>query len=308
MKFLIFFLALNQIALSQSLVLLGSDPENNATQVLLNKTIELEFSESIDPLTIQGSIMVRSTIRGNLSGTIILNENILTFHPNGNYSHGEDIQVTVISSLKSISGLSPPPISLRFITLILPSPSTPPAFTNVELIINIESYLLDSSPVDLDLDGDVDIVYGTDVSSGWLENDGSGSFANHIIEQDGYYTSKVDAFDMDNDGDIDLVSKTSFYGIVIYENDGHQNFTLLPIADNFSGGELAFEDFDSNGFLDIVYSEEFPILKSYILYNQGGMVFQTDEIDTSGLLFKTVDIDSDGDIDIIQYEFPVLGF
>ncbi|MBS1262276.1 MAG: hypothetical protein MAG453_01619 [Calditrichaeota bacterium] len=67
--------------------------------------------------------------------------------------------------------------------------------------------------VDLDEDGDFDLVAGGHASSGtvaWYENDGSESFTRHDIDTGAAVAGVYDvsAGDIDGDGDIDLAAAT----------------------------------------------------------------------------------------------------
>ncbi len=131
---------------------------------------------------------------------------------------------------------------------------------------------------DIDLDGDDDIIATAflDNEVAWFENtDGTGTnFTKHTIDNNLPGASYVHWLDIDNDGDKDIVA--TGYGttsggsvtnsqVVIYYNDGAQNFTKT-IIDTASLGAATFsvQDFNGDNQYDIAVaasaSNEFVLL------------------------------------------------
>ncbi|MEO2180867.1 MAG: FG-GAP-like repeat-containing protein, partial [bacterium] len=137
------------------------------------------------------------------------------------------------------------------------------------------------SPVDLDHDGDLDIV----ADGVWYENDGSQNLTPHTTLVGGH----SQPIDLDGDGDIDIVSsgeintddgrQTSVY---LLENDGAENFTSTQIVlstrsttmSDFRGPSLEVIDLDRDGDLDIPYADHGRV---GVLMNDGQQNF-TDQI------------------------------
>jgi len=104
-----------------------------------------------------------------------------------------------------------------------------------------------SSAVDLDGDGDMDILGG----SGWNENDGSGIFYERTFSN----SCGTSGADLDGDGDMDILCSSSWY-----ENDGNENFEFGNIIYELSSGESVREvitsDLDSDGDIDVLTASE----------------------------------------------------
>ena len=108
--------------------------------------------------------------------------------------------------------------------------------------------------MDLDLDGDIDIVQAVEGADGlfWYENNGSQSFTKNTIDGSPGSARSVSVGDIDGDGDLDIsltaYSSTNFYW---YENNGSQSFTRRTIStDNHLFPILI--DLDEDGDIDFV--------------------------------------------------------
>jgi len=79
-------------------------------------------------------------------------------------------------------------------------------------------------PVDLDADGDVDVlaaIGGSSPAVRWYENDGAQSFTDKAIATGvGDEVNDVYAFDVDGDDDLDVLSAAADGSVAWYENDG----------------------------------------------------------------------------------------
>ncbi|WP_169727527.1 Ig-like domain-containing protein [Granulosicoccus antarcticus] len=122
-----------------------------------------------------------------------------------------------------------------------------------------EAWVLDV--VDMDLDGDLDIVTAAVANDRadspaipkavWFENDGAQSFTEHTIALDVAGIHAVRALDMDQDGDVDVVLGTSTQSVV-YSNDSDQNFTEGTSAEAESIIYFEVADIDGDGVLEVV--------------------------------------------------------
>jgi hypothetical protein len=191
--------------------------------------------------------------------------------------------------------------------------------------------------VDIDKDGDVDILAISEDKIFLVRNPGPGSFdiSNFDISELNYdqntgYTldmggSSIDAADFDNDGDIDIVGGTvaDLDYLVFYENDGTGYFTRhdVPIPNPDCIGTVAtcVGDFNQDGWIDLLCSNDkwradndarMWMMENNGLNESGGIpvdfVFECyndclpitpDPYDVD--MGASVDFDQDGDIDFV---------
>lgn len=165
--------------------------------------------------------------------------------------------------------------------------------------------------VDLDSDGDKDLVYirNNPRTIEWLENlNGLGNFGplEVLVPAQSTYVNKVNIVDVDNDGDLDLIVtrlETLFvtYDIFWLENDGQANFASEELLlDNIDEGHPPIlVDLDNDGNLDMLMANE----------NQGGpakLVWHRNlgnvQFDTETLIYQFTFLPSDWtSITNIQY-------
>lgn len=119
--------------------------------------------------------------------------------------------------------------------------------------------------------------------------------------------------DVDGDGLVDLIYACDYQGVALYINDGHGGFPdetakRLPPATNYSTYDVAAEDMDGDGDLDLVVAND-HVNPNRILINNGKGVFK----DESSTRFPTngewttglavFDVDGDRDLDIFFYNY-----
>ncbi|MCA9126038.1 MAG: VCBS repeat-containing protein, partial [Planctomycetales bacterium] len=158
---------------------------------------------------------------------------------------------------------------------------------------------------DLDNDGDIDIVTGSQVQL----NDGTGQFTSIAFAYDTIEVSATaELADLDGDGDLDVVDTGSGYGdLQIYWNDGNGVFTSSNQNLPDEVYDVSVGDLDGDGDVDLFVNR---IGKQYgshpspsmILVNDGKGNFEGDTIEVGGdgvehISGEIADFDGDGDLD-----------
>ncbi len=166
--------------------------------------------------------------------------------------------------------------------------------------------------VDLDQDGDPDILVAANSGDtySWFENDGSGVFTPHVIDNstNANGASQIQAADLDGDGDLDVLGASNLGDVFLwFENDGSQNFTS-HIIDNsmFANGPrgLAVVDLEQDGDIDVltatISGDVFAWYENDGAGNFTPALISNDQNHTSGAFAITAaDIDNDLVDDII---------
>ena len=130
-----------------------------------------------------------------------------------------------------------------------------PTFASITVTTSTDG-ARDAIAVDLDQDGDVDIISASaeDDKVAWYENSGSESFTAYTISTSVDGVTYLAASDIDQDGDIDIVSASKYDDkISWFENNGSQSFTANTVATSADEPmSVAVADMDGDGDLDIV--------------------------------------------------------
>lgn len=196
------------------------------------------------------------------------------------------------------------------ITLIFFSFSSYAQFGAPREIIESLGVADDIHSVDIDGDGDVDLVFVYKLGNRifWYENiDGLGNYGEgRIISSNIYFPESVFSGDLDSDGDIDIVcTAIGDDEVVWFENlDGQGNFSnknTIVSGFQLNPFEVSISDIDGDNDNDIIYSRSGCIIW-YENTNGLGLFEQKQILNDSGTnikSFEVTDIDNDGDMDII---------
>ncbi len=167
---------------------------------------------------------------------------------------------------------------------------------------------------DLDQDGDLDVVYGSEGQNevGWYESDGSRPprFTHHILTSERDHVKFVAAADIDQDGDIDIFSASSDDGTFAwFRNEGGKppQFTQQILTSSAAGARYVFPaDMDGDGDLDLLTaargSGHLAWFRNQSLHRTGH--FPATAQSTVGVFaearhVESGDLDGDGDLDLV---------
>ena len=163
---------------------------------------------------------------------------------------------------------------------------------------------------DFDNDGDIDLfttdpptydsfgqlIYPGDYTINF-NTDGQGTFSSQtLIDSDGAYA--LFAVDLNADGNLDVINDA--IGVMLGNGDG----TFGPIIEysngHGTGRDLAFGDMDNDGDLDIIASNNGPVL-----LNNGDGTFYTNFVHSDvygGIALEVGDVNEDGVLDIVSVD------
>lgn len=159
---------------------------------------------------------------------------------------------------------------------------------------------------DLDGDGDADVVmcsWNDDKVFGFL-NDGSGNFNPLVIDAsiDGPTEAEIADLDGDGDKDIAVVATETANSVVIYLNDGSENFSEQILFSGEVGQDIEIGDWNQDGIPDVFacFTDSDVHVIGFI-YDNGSYMENTIQLQNDDVhSIKLYDIDKDNDLDIIS--------
>ena len=181
------------------------------------------------------------------------------------------------------------------------SPMARPANFSQNIFDDTFSPLGSVYPVDLDGDGDMDIVT-TDGWKGnlvWWENSGNQNYVKQIIDSNisfnGHNPAALFAADLDRDGDMDLLAATG-WDVIWWENSGGNTFTRQTLNPVINPKIVIAVDLDKEGDMDIMVAG----YELAWLENNGQQQFTKHFIAYSNdEAMVVVDLNKDGYLDIV---------
>lgn len=279
-------------------------PHQNSNYLTKTESIKIFFSEPMDETTFTNYNL---NVHGNLTGKYDRNfiyhssSNSLEIQPTEPLKYGEQITVTLDSSIRSVSGYNLSPYVFQF--------NIKPEKGSVKFAV-ADSFQLDFSPQniasgDFNNDGKVDVIVSSYDSSKYtiLLNNGSGGFALGEEMTGEFKPHSISFTDIDNDRDLDMIVSTNEQNqIRVLRGTGQGTFSwILPYIDANAPVATCPGDFDGDGDNDFV-----ALCNSgnAIFYKNDGTgiftIFSNSAINTPVTMRNIVgDIDNDGDLDII---------
>ena len=198
---------------------------------------------------------------------------------------------------------------------------SPPTFTNTLLDASV-GYAQAVFPVDIDGDGDIDIVRNNRGDIGWLENNGAEAFTFRTIDTGQAIRSPTSVFveDLDGDGDPDIAAtfkdegKLSWFENRILEGDsgpdGFGSENVIASQYLVQAMSVFAADMDRDGQMDLLTASAgngsafFNYVSLYMRSKFPPFDFESfptlidDDLDVARAVFPA-DIDGDGDLDVV---------
>ena len=163
----------------------------------------------------------------------------------------------------------------------------------------------DSTDLDIDGDGDTDILASTGSPGNmisWFENDGNQNFTERSLKNNWYWPRYQTAYDVDRDGDMDVIGTAKAGQVIWFENDGYQNFSENILDSNWGEpSSVKAADIDKDGDIDLAATS---VSANQVAWfeNDGNNNFAKHIIQSyySGAISARIsDIDHDDDLDIL---------
>jgi hypothetical protein len=169
-------------------------------------------------------------------------------------------------------------------------------FTKLGKLFNLTFAPTGAKWLDWDLDGDVDMFFGTrdrygEYTFGTLINSGNDNFTKSDLplqaSSELHGETVFNMADLDNDGKLDAISPTwsnDAQSNVIYKNDGNGSFSEKMIFSDGYENTYHIADFNHDGFLDYFYliytqsGNNYTYTGVKLLENKGGFTFEPAEI------------------------------
>jgi hypothetical protein len=278
-------------------------PLQNSNNCLFDESIKIYFAEPMNEATFTyNSVSTFGSLTGSyeLSFSYQSSNNSLEIMPTVPFKYGEQITVTLDTTIQSVSGYSLSPFTFQF--------NVKPEIGSVKFAV-ADSFQLNFPPSnilsgDFNNDGKMDVIVSNydSLKLSVLLGNGLGGFTQGEISSGEYKPYSISTTDIDSDRDLDLIVSTNEENkIRILRGTGQGIFhwvlptinANLPIATcpgDFDGdGDNDFVALCNNGFA-IVYKN-----------NGAGSFTVYDTISTSVASIRNIvgDIDNDGDLDII---------
>ncbi|MCD9019824.1 FG-GAP-like repeat-containing protein [Parachryseolinea silvisoli] len=290
-----------QTARVQAANVTAVSPEANAQRVGPSSDIVVTFDGAIPVAAVNGANFTVNGAQSGRVGGILTGGGTTTviFNPTRDFHAGEVVTVTLTAGL----GL---PLSGYTWQFTIASAAVVPAFTTIPPVSTTATTAYEVYPIDMNGDGDVDMISVGLGGVSWYENNGSQTLVPHSVSTGAASPTSLRAADLDNDGDVDmLVTSHDDSKIIWLENNGSQVFTPRTLASGEQATFLYTEDMDADGDVDVLAACE--AYGKIILYkNDGAGVFTSNTIATNVMNVNELyaaDVDSDGDMDILASSF-----
>ena len=200
-------------------------------------------------------------------------------------------------------------LSVFVIVVITGNSQAQTTFSNNLTIKNQAGSPETTEPVDIDNDGDLDVLYARTGDTGiyWKENDGFGNFiAEHAINTDINNVRTVYYADFNNDNNIDVIcGSQNDTCLVWFENINNGTSFIKHIINNNAINlySLSASDINNDTYSDIVYTSGDSL---FMYLGNGNGTFQSRQLisdSTIAYCLSLGDINNDGNIDIVYSDY-----
>ena len=283
-------------------------PQQNSNYLTVGENIKVFFNQPMNESTLTYNSI---STHGNLTGIYELafsyqsSTNTLEIQPTVPFKYGEQITVTLDSSIQSVSGFYLSPYVFQF--------NVKPETGSLKFAV-ADSFQLSFTPTnilsgDFNNDANIDVIVSSYDSSKYtfLLNNGSGGFTLGEEMSGVFKPHSISFTDIDNDRDLDMIVATNEENkIRVLRNTGQGIFNwVLPTIDANAPIATCPGDFDGDGDNDFVALLNYGhfIGRAYLYKNDGTGNFTESGYTSTGFPHTTRnvigDIDNDGDLDIV---------
>jgi len=280
-------------------------PLKNSNTAPLNTSVRVTFSDPLNTNTVSDtSYRVWGSISGRHSGSIVVDNNVITLIPDVNFIRGEKVQVVLTDNITSSAGglRLNGGYSWEFQTGTLLGTDTFKVAAN-PMTPSAAPYTL--AVGDFNRDGYPDLVTANtnNNSISLYINNKVGGFLAPQTYAAGTGPSKMAAADINNDGSVDLIVVNSTSNNVgVFKNNGSGLLeTMVPYTVGTTPKALSVADINNDGYLDIVVANAANNTLTVLKNDGTGSFIQVPSVpvgsNPSGVVLK--DFDNDGAVDAV---------
>jgi len=198
-------------------------------------------------------------------------------------------------------------------------------FSNERIFLDEKrNYIKEVITIDLDKDGDLDLIVASSLDVTLLENNGNKEYLAEKLLFESFTLESVEVVDIDNDMDLDFVVADAI-SIYIIKNDGEGNFQNKKELHQYSlesfirpiypsrVSDIMVDDINKDGNIDIIYNDrETDVVVWHKNIGDGNfsdqIVISRETGDFSLTSYNLGDLDNDGNKDIVINIGPTLSW